>query len=125
MIRDRETYWTKLSQEGLCLQYCHDCHRYIFYPRSLCPHCWGSNLEWERLSGKGKVFTYTIVNISALPEFNEKTPYVFAIIELDEGVKIPANLLNCPVEEVRVNMPVQMTLIEAEGQKLPVFTPLN
>jgi len=121
----RDVYWKKVSCEGLYLQYCINCNKYIFYPRSLCPYCLGSNLEWKKLSGKGKVFTYTIVHVSALPEFSEKTPYIYAIIELDEGVKIPTNLLDCSLEEVRVNMPVELTLIEEGGKKLPVFKPLN
>lgn len=124
MIGNQDIYLQKFEERGLLhLQFCLECKRYIFYPRSLCPHCWGANLEWRALSGKGRVFTYTIVNISALAEFNEKTPYIFAVIELDEGIKIPANIIDCLPEQIVVGMPVETTFKYEGGKKLPVFKP--
>lgn len=122
MNDNQAIYLQKFDQKGqLHLQFCLDCNRYIFYPRSLCPYCWGTNVSWRELSGKGQVFTYTIVNISALPEFNEKTPYIFAVIELDEGIRMPANIIDCSPEQITIGMSVEATFKYEGGKKLPVF----
>lgn len=116
-----EIYWDKLKEGSLHLQQCTHCHRFIFYPRSLCPYCLESNLEWKPVSGKGRVYSYTVVHVSALPEFADKTPYIYAIIELAEGVRMPGTIINCPIDKVVVDMPVEVSIIEKQGRKLPVF----
>jgi hypothetical protein len=64
------------------------------------------NLEWTKASGKGKVFSYTIVRVSPHPGFNADIPYIVAIIELDESPHLMTNLVDCNIEDIRVNMPV-------------------
>lgn len=116
-------YWQKVESGELWLQYCSSCERYIFYPRSICPFCLESSLEWKKACGKGRVYSYTIVNISALPEFNLETPYLYAVIELDEGVKMPSNVVQCSLDKISVGLPVELTLLERNHRKLPAFRP--
>jgi len=118
-----DTYWQNISSGKLCLQYCPTCDKYIYYPRSLCPHCLQANWEWKELTGKGQVHSYTIVHVSALPDFQNETPYIYALIELAEGVRMPSNLIDCPLDEVRVGLPVELAFIERNGKTLPVFKP--
>lgn len=117
-------YWEKAAQGELWIQRCRDCSSYFFYPRVLCPECWGENVEWAPVSGKGTVYSYTVVHRSDLQAFAEKTPYILAIIELDEGPRMTANVVNCPVDKVRVGMPVK-AVFESTGPhlKLPQFEP--
>jgi uncharacterized OB-fold protein len=100
-------FWDGLKDEVLRLQRCGPCDRFVFYPRTLCPYCMGQELEWVRVSGRGKVYTYTVVRRAMIPAFQADSPYVFAIVELDEGPRLSTNIVNCEIEDVRVDMPVQ------------------
>jgi uncharacterized OB-fold protein len=100
-------YWQGLASGELRLQRCGDCGRHVFYPRSVCPHCLGEKLEWVPASGRGRVYSYTIVRRAMNPAFAADVPYVFAIVELDEGPRVTTNIVGCAPEDVRVDMPVK------------------
>ena len=100
-------FWDGLKSGELHLQRCTACQSYVFYPRSVCPHCLSARLEWTRADGRGKVYSYTIVRRAMNPGFAEDVPYVFAIVELAEGPRVTTNIVNCPLEAVRVDMPVK------------------
>ena len=117
-------YQKYLSRGELRLQFCLSCQRYIFYPRSLCPYCWEEQLEWKPSSGRGTIYSYTVVNVSALPDFSAKTPYIYAIIELEEGVRIPANIIDGKPDKLKVGMPVKLYIQERTGQKVAAFKPI-
>jgi hypothetical protein len=55
-------------------------------------------------SGRGKLYSYTIVRRAMHPAFQEDLPYVYAIVELEEGPRLTANVVNCPLEALRVDM---------------------
>jgi uncharacterized OB-fold protein len=119
----KDAYWQYISSGKLCLQFCQACEKYVFYPRARCPYCLQSGLEWKEVSGRGQVYSHTIVHVSALPDFRDETPYIYALIELAGGVKMPSNLIECPIESVRVGLPVELAFIDRMGKILPVFKP--
>lgn len=100
-------FWEGLRRRELRLQRCEECGRYVFYPRSACPHCMSERLEWTAVSGRGRVYTYTVVRRAMIPAFQEEVPYVLAIVELEEGPRVPTNVVGCEVEAVRVDMAVK------------------
>ena len=100
-------FWEGLKAGELRLQRCTACFRYIFYPRSVCPHCLSDRLEWTMASGRGRVYSYTIVRRAMNPAFAADLPYIFAIVELEEGPRVTTNLINCAPEDARVDMPVK------------------
>jgi uncharacterized OB-fold protein len=100
-------FWEGARARQLRLQRCRDCHKYIFYPRLVCPFCLSDNLDWVTASGKGKVYSYTVVRRAMHPAFREDVPYVLAIVELEEGPRLTTNIVGVVPEEVRVDMPVQ------------------
>lgn len=105
------------------MQYCPACRRFVFYPRELCPYCWDCGLEWRELGGQGTVYSYTIVYVSALAEF--EPPYIYAVVELAEGVRMAANIEDCSLDEIKVGMPVKLTFKAREGiAALPMFKPI-
>ncbi|MGR6836928.1 Zn-ribbon domain-containing OB-fold protein [Syntrophomonas erecta] len=115
-----------LSQNGereLKIQYCPDCSHYIFFPRRYCPYCLQARPRWVTSRGKGKVYSYTIVRKSALEEFVNQVPYVYAIIELEEGVRLISNLVNCSLDEIKIGMPVKITWRDETEELVPVFQP--
>ncbi|MGI6452382.1 MAG: Zn-ribbon domain-containing OB-fold protein [Syntrophomonadaceae bacterium] len=118
----REFYWQKTEENTLWLQYCPECLRYIFYPRHLCPFCFSSALKWQPATGKGKLYSYTVVEVPGAG-FDQKVPYIYAIVELDEGVRMAANLYNCSITQVEVNMPVKIGWERREDRNYPVFEP--
>lgn len=107
------------------LQHCVDCERAVFYPRLRCPHCWGNALTWVEASGRGTVASYTIIHRPGHPAFAADAPYVVALVDLAEGVRILSNIVNCPIETVQVEMPVNVVW-EAQGEfTLPKFQPAD
>ena len=59
-------------------------------------------------TGKGRLYTYTVVRQPQNPSFNEDVPYSYAIVQLDEGVRVISNVVGCPVEELKVDMPLEV-----------------
>lgn len=102
-------FWDGIRAAELRLQRCLECERHIFYPRSVCPHCLSDRLEWTVASGRGHVYSYTIVRRAMNPAFAADIPYVFAIVQLEEGPRVTTNIVNCVSDEVRVDMPVKAT----------------
>jgi uncharacterized OB-fold protein len=100
-------FWDGLREGVLRVQRCEKCAEYVFYPRSLCPHCLSESLEWATASGRGKLYSFTVVRRAMHPAFQEDVPYVYAIVELDEGPRVTSNVVNCPVDELRVDMPLR------------------
>mgnify|MGYP001223049456 CR=1 FL=1 len=120
----KKKYWNKVAAGELWLQFCLHCDRFIFYPREHCPHCYRADLEWKPTLGRGKLYSYTVVHVSALPDFKGEVPYIYALVELNEGVRIPTNIIDCPLDKIQVDMPVELAFIEREGRTLPVFKPI-
>jgi uncharacterized OB-fold protein len=105
---DTQEFWDGLRRHELRIQRCRDCSQYYFYPRPFCPHCHSQNVEWRSVSGKGKLHTYVIVH-RGNPAF--ETPYVIAMIELDEGAKMMTNIvgLDDPTpDKLPVDAPVEI-----------------
>jgi len=105
-----QPFWDAAKRHELNIQRCTHCDHIFFYPREACPRClYGEDhLEWVKVSGLGRIYTYTIVHQPANQAFLNDVPYVFAIVQLDEGPRIPGNLigLNDP-HDCHVNMRVK------------------
>ena len=89
---ETQVYWDKANEDELWIQRCIDCGgKPYFYPRFFCPTCLGTNVEWFRTSGKGKLHTY-MINQRPAPGFEAEAPYAIAVVELDEGVRMMTNI---------------------------------
>lgn len=113
---DTEPFWQALKQHSLQLQRCQDCKQAYFYPRILCPHCWSDNVEWEEMSGKGHVYTYTVIHRAPHPAFGEDVPYIVAVVELDEGPRLPVNIVECDIERICVDLPVEVVFEDVNDE---------
>ncbi|MGO9061023.1 MAG: Zn-ribbon domain-containing OB-fold protein [Candidatus Binataceae bacterium] len=96
-------FWDAAKRHELMLQRCEACHQFIYYPRARCPHCFSDRLQWQPCSGKGKLYSFTVVRRAATRLFAE--PYVLAIVELQEGPRMTTNVV-APPETLKVDMPV-------------------
>ncbi len=119
-------FWDAAKEERLIIQQCQDCGENIFYPRIACINCASDNLDWIECSGKGKVYTYTVVEANAPSAFVADLPYVVAVVILEEGVRMLSNIINCDPYSVECDMPVQVTFeILNDEYTLPKFIPSN
>ena len=96
----------------------------FFYPRSRCPECLGDDLKWETMSGRGEIAAVTIDRIGHDPALAADVPYVVAIVTLEEGPRMPARIVECEVEALRVGLPVEACFETIEGVTLVRFRPL-
>ena len=103
-------FWEGTRARELRLQRCRDCHKYIFYPRIACPFCLSEHLDWVTASGKGKVYSYTVVRRAMHPAFAGEVPYAVVVVELEEGVRMVSGLRGLPPEELELDLPVEVEL---------------
>jgi uncharacterized OB-fold protein len=119
-----QAFWEAAKQHKLLIQECKDCNSKIFYPRKLCPECWSSNLAWSVASGKGKIFTFTITMAGVEKKFQEDLPYILALVDLKEGVRMMTNIVECKPEAVKIGMDVEVVFEEvSEEISLPKWRP--
>lgn len=121
-----QTWWEGTAQGKLRIRRCADCGRAHYYPRPFCPHCWSEQVSWEDACGRGTLYTYSIVFQNDLPPFPDRVPYVAAVVDLDEGPRMMTNVVDCPFDQLRVGMPLEVTFRqETEQVTLPVFRPAS
>jgi uncharacterized protein len=119
-----DMYWEKAKQHELWLMRCKDCSKAYFYPRPICPNCFSRNTEWFQSSGKGTLYSFAIVHRAPNRAF--EAPYIAAYVELEDGVRLPTNLIDIEPdpEKVKIGMPVEVVFEEAsETITLPKFRP--
>jgi uncharacterized OB-fold protein len=107
-------FWEAARRHELKLQYCVACKAFIYYPRDRCPDCFSEGMEWRPVSGRGKVYSYTVVRRASSRAFADG-PYVLAIVELEEGPRMTTNIV-APPEQVRVEMPVTVCFDDVTPQ---------
>ena len=115
--------WWNASREGrLLLPRCKDCHRHFFRPEVACTHCFSLNWEWVEACGRGTLYSYSEIHRPPVQGF--KTPAVFAIVELEEGVAMFSNIVQCAPEQLVIGMPLQVVFEAVTPQiTLPKFRP--
>jgi hypothetical protein len=121
-------FWEATREGRLLVQWCTECDRGIFYPRSFCPLCGGGrgSLEWRTASGQATVHACSIEHHPAATgaTFSNGEPYVVALVDLAEGVRMLTNVIGCPPEAVHIGQAVTLTWEPlSDGRQLPQFTP--
>ena len=118
-------YWDAAKEHRLVILRCDGCGYYVHWPSVLCPRCQSDQLAPAKVSGKGKVYTYTVVHHVFSPVYADDVPYSIAIVELDEqpGLRMLTNIVDCPNEALYIGMPVEVTFEDYENVTLPQFRP--
>ncbi|GAC1365316.1 MAG: OB-fold domain-containing protein [Ktedonobacteraceae bacterium] len=118
---DSRLYWEGIALGELRIQRCAACARSVFYPRSICPHCHSDRLSWIVASGRGTIYTYTVAH-QAFGAFAVEAPFIIALVELEEGVRMMTRIVGAPRELVTIGAQVHVTFeTSAEGITLPYF----
>jgi uncharacterized OB-fold protein len=105
---ENRPWWEALKRHELYIQKCEECSTLRYYPRAQCTNCLSSATEWIRCSGKGTIWTYTVANQNQGAGFRDSLPYVMAWVDLAEGLKMMTNIIDCPPEQVKIGMPVEV-----------------
>src|SRR5215469_609830 len=109
-----EPFWEGCNRDELLMQRCSECRKFRWLPQPMCPACNSLKHEWVRVSGKGSVYSYTIITHPVHPAAVSKVPYNVAQVQLaeDPGLILLTNLVGIRNEDIRIGMPVQVTFEE-------------
>ncbi|MEM2883742.1 MAG: Zn-ribbon domain-containing OB-fold protein [Nitrososphaerales archaeon] len=121
-------FWDGLRRRELLIQRCKKCGEYQWYARANCIHCGSRELEWVKSSGKGKIYSYTVINmvVGNSPIFNKELPYAVALVELDEGPRMYAMMTDCYLSDVKIDIPVEVVFKDvAPDLTIPMFRPVK
>ena len=105
---ESQPFWDAAHEGRLLIRRCNACEQWHYYPRPFCPHCWSQDVEWVEASGRAVLYTYSIVRRNDLPPFNERVPYVAAVVDLEEGPRMITELVDCPEEDIQIGMPLHV-----------------
>ena len=122
---ENQHFWTGGAHGELRILCCARCRHLIHPPAPICPECLSRKLEIATVSGRGMVHTYTVNHQSWYPGM--VTPFVVAIVELAEqpGLRLTTNLVNCPIERVKIGMPVRVVFENRDPIWIPLFEPAS
>jgi len=118
-------YWDGLRAHEVRIQRCDQGH-WFFFPRMHCPVCGSRHVEWQRVSGEGTLYTFTVARVPTLPEFTDEMPQLLAVVELDEGARINTTIVGVAPEALRVGERVRPVFDDRPGEvTLLRFTPVG
>jgi uncharacterized OB-fold protein len=108
----------------LRFQRCGSCRAWRHVPREMCAECGSWDWSWEASSGRGSVFSWTVVARALHPSFQDDTPYACVVVELEEGVRLLSHVAGVAPDGLRIDMPVEV-FFEAVTDEvtLPKFRP--
>lgn len=119
-----QEFW-RLCQDGrLHFQRCSSCGTWRHLPRYMCARCGSPEFAWQPSTGRGTLFSWTVTHQALHPAFAHEIPFVAAVVELEEGVRMATRLIDCAPDELQLDMPVELTFERlGEDFRLPVFGP--
>ena len=111
-------FWEAARRHELQLPYCRGCGQYHYYPRAVCPYCLSDKTELQQASGKGAVYTYSVMRRGSIP-------YAIAYVTLEEGVSMMTNIVDCDLDQIRIGQAVRLVFKPSDGgPPVPMFTPV-
>jgi uncharacterized OB-fold protein len=121
---DTQPFWDAAKEHKLLVKRCGACGAHFHYPRPFCPKCWSADVSWVEASGRGTVYTFSVVHQNDLPPWPSRVPYVAAIVELEEGPRLMSMVVECEHDAVECGLPVEVTFeVRDDEFTVPVFRP--
>jgi hypothetical protein len=113
---ETQAFWDAAAQGRFLIRRCTACGKAHWYPRPMCPFCWSEKTEWVEASGRGRIYSYSVMRRA--PE-----PYVVAYVTLAEGPTMLTNLIDCDFDALAIGQEVQLKFSPTEGgPPVPTFT---
>ena len=128
IMPEAKPFWEAAAQQKLKIQRCGNCNAWVWTPRPACFECGSETLVWTEVSGRGKVYSFTvirqIVGRGSSQAFQNDIPYVVAWVDLEEGPRLTTNIVGCAVEDVKLDMKVAVVFEQASPEVwMPKFKP--
>ena len=114
-------YQAQLDAGSFVIQRCSACRQGVFYPPEICPHCGGTQLDWEAPSGLGTV--HAVTTVRRKPDAGGDLNV--SLIELDEGVRLMSRVESLAPDQVRIGLRVRSRVAQTGGRGLVVFDPVQ
>lgn len=105
---ETQAFWDAAARGQLLLKRCKACGELHYYPRAICPFCFSDKTEWEPASGKGKIYSWSVMR--RVPQ-----PYAIAYVTLAEGPTILTNIVDCDLEQLRIGQDVRLLFRPTDG----------
>ena len=118
-------FWDGCAQGELRYQQCADCGAVQLIPRALCERCHGSSLAWKVSARQGRLLSYTVVHRAPVPAFKADVPYVIAIVHMDEGFRLMANVQGGAEPALAIGQPVRIGFVDVDGTAQPIVQRLD
>jgi len=116
-VPETQAFWEATAASRLLIKRCAACGESHYYPRSICPFCGSDRTEWRDASGRGTIYTYSVMRRAPVP-------YAIAYVTLEEGVSMMTNIVDCDLDAIRVGQTVRVVFKPTEGgPPVPMFTP--
>jgi hypothetical protein len=116
-------FWAATAEGRFTLQRCPACGLVIWFPRRTCPQCWTEDIESFAASGRGSVYSFTVVRKGS-GAYKDAAPFVVAYVELEEGPRVLTNITGCDPADVTVGMAVEVEWHDTgEGNAIYRFRP--
>jgi uncharacterized OB-fold protein len=113
---ETQAFWDAAAQGRFLIRRCTACGKAHWYPRKTCPFCWGEETEWAEASGRGTIYSYSVMRRAA-------EPYVVAYVTLAEGPTMLTNLVDCDIDALAIGQEVRLKFSPSEGgPPVPTFT---
>ena len=115
---ETKAFWDAAAAGKLLIGKCNACGEAHFYPRRHCPFCFSDKVEWQPASGKGTVYTYSVMRRAPVP-------YAIAYVTLQEGVSMMTNIVDCDLDKIKIGQAVRLVFKASDGgPPVPMFTPV-
>lgn len=114
---DTKPFFDAAAAGRFVVRKCTACNQVHWYPRALCPFCFSDKLEWVPASGKGTIYSFSVMK-------RAEVPYAIAYITLEEGPAMMTNIVDCDFDSLRIGLPVRLVFRKTEGgPPMPTFAP--
>ena len=114
---ETEAFWSAAKEGKFMLRRCTACGKAHWYPRAICPHCMSDKTEWVEASGRGKIYTFSVMRRA--PE-----PYAIGYVTLEEGPSMLTNFVDCDFDKLKIGQSVKLKFMPTEGgPPVPMFAP--
>jgi len=114
---ETKLFWDAAREGRFLVPFCSACSKAHWYPRAICPFCTSDKVEWRQASGKGTIYTFSVMQ-------RVKEPYAIAHVTLAEGPTMLTNIVDCDFDKLRIGQAVAVIFQETEGgPPVPMFKP--
>ena len=119
---DSQALWDGLKNGELLLQHCDDCGHVQYYQQGVCRLCQSTKLRHQAASGKGTIYSYSVVYRAPSPAFKDDVPYAVLLVQLEEGPRMISSLVGKNFDALDFDLPVQLTTVAISDEiTLPYF----